>query len=70
MTFPAASTLLAEFAFERRPVERGYANRTTYVNLTENTIYEKPVTHQVKDLSTFVFPQGGRATEASECDRV
>ena len=70
MTLPAESTLLAEFPYQLRPVERGYANRMIYVNLTENTIYEKPVTHQVKDLSTFVFPQCGRATEPSERDRV
>ncbi len=37
------------------PVERGYANRTLYLNLDDNTIYEKPVTQQMKDLFT-----GGR----------
>ena len=33
MTLPIKSTLLAEFTYELRPVERGYANRTLYVNL-------------------------------------
>ena len=55
MTLPTESTLLAEFTYELRPVERGYANRTLYVNLDTNTIYEKPVTQQMKDLFT-----GGR----------
>jgi aldehyde:ferredoxin oxidoreductase len=47
--------LLAEFTYELRPVERGYANRTLYINLTHNTIYEKPVIQQMKDIFT-----GGR----------
>ncbi|MEW6400313.1 MAG: aldehyde ferredoxin oxidoreductase C-terminal domain-containing protein [Chloroflexota bacterium] len=55
MTLPTESTLLAEFTYELRPVERGYANRTLYVNLDTNTIYEKPVTQQMKELFT-----GGR----------
>src|ERR1044071_1474571 len=55
MALPTESTLLAEFAYELRPVERGYANRTLYINLDRNTIYEKPVTQQMKDLFT-----GGR----------
>ena len=55
MTLPLESTLLAEFTYELRPVERGYANRTLYVNLEKNTISEKPVTQQMKDLFT-----GGR----------
>ena len=55
MTLPLESTLLAEFTYELRPVERGYANRTLYINLEDNTIREKPVTQQMKDLFT-----GGR----------
>ena len=55
MTLPTESTLLAEFTYEPRPVFRGYANRTLYINLDDNTIYEKPVTQQMKDLFT-----GGR----------
>src|SRR5512138_710315 len=55
MTLPVESTLLAEFTYELRPVVRGYANRTLYINLDTNTIYEKSVTQQMKDLFT-----GGR----------
>ena len=51
----AAPTLLKEFSYELRPVERGYANRTLYINLNDNTFREKPVTQQMKDLFT-----GGR----------
>lgn len=49
------SAILAEYHYELRPVERGYANRTIYINLNDNTIREKPVTQQMKDLFT-----GGR----------
>lgn len=55
MALPTESTLLAEFTYELRPVERGYANRTLYINLDNNTILEKPVSQQMKDLFT-----GGR----------
>ncbi len=51
----AAHNLLADYSYEKRPVERGYANRTLYVNLSENTISEKPVTNEMKQLFT-----GGR----------
>jgi aldehyde:ferredoxin oxidoreductase len=50
-----AHKLLAEFNYELQPVERGYANRTLYVNLSDNSINSKPVTQQMKDLFT-----GGR----------
>lgn len=58
MTIPASSaesTLLGEFTYQIHPVERGYANRTLYINLDDNTIREKPVTQKMKDLFT-----GGR----------
>jgi aldehyde:ferredoxin oxidoreductase len=51
----AAHKLLTEFEYELRPVERGYANRTLYINLDTLEIKEKPVTQQMKDLFT-----GGR----------
>jgi aldehyde:ferredoxin oxidoreductase len=51
----AAHNLLAEYGYELKPVERGYANRTLHINLTENTIDEKPVTQEMKDIFT-----GGR----------
>ena len=50
-----AHKLLAEFEYELRPVERGYANRTLHVNLSDNTITSEPVTQQMKDTFT-----GGR----------
>ena len=58
MTVPAdlaKPTLLGEYNYELRPVERGYAGRTLYINLSENSIREKPVSQQMKDLFT-----GGR----------
>jgi aldehyde:ferredoxin oxidoreductase len=45
----------AEFAYPLKKVERGYNNRTLYINLTDNQIKSKPVTDYMKD--TFV---GGR----------
>lgn len=51
----AGHKLLAEFNYETRPVERGYANRTLYINLSDNTVESKPVTQQMKDAFT-----GGR----------
>lgn len=33
----AAHHLLAEYNYELRPVERGYANRTLYINLEDNS---------------------------------
>jgi aldehyde:ferredoxin oxidoreductase len=44
--------LLAEYKYETRPVERGYANRTLAINLTDNTITSKPVTQEMKDIFT------------------
>ena len=51
----STSTLLGEYSYELCPVVRGYANRTLYINLNDNRIYEKPVTAQMKELFT-----GGR----------
>lgn len=51
----AAHKLLAEYRYQLRPVERGYANRTLYINLSEHGIQEKPVTEKMKDVFT-----GGR----------
>ena len=51
----AAHRLLAEYKYDLQPVERGYANRTLYVNLSENEIREKSVTSQMKEIFT-----GGR----------
>jgi len=51
----AAHQRLAEHHYRLRSVERGYANRTLYINLSERTIAEKPVTQEMKDIFT-----GGR----------
>ena len=50
-----AHRLLGEYTYELKPVERGYANRTLYINLNDITFVEKPVTQQMKDIFT-----GGR----------
>jgi aldehyde:ferredoxin oxidoreductase len=51
----SAPAILGKYTYELRPVQRGYANRTLYINLADNSIREKPVTQQMKDLFT-----GGR----------
>jgi aldehyde:ferredoxin oxidoreductase len=51
----AAHRVLGEYSYDLRPVVRGYAGRTLYINLTDHTIASKPVTQQMKDLFT-----GGR----------
>jgi aldehyde:ferredoxin oxidoreductase len=51
----AAHKLLTAYEYELCPVERGYANRTLYINLETLEIKEKHVTQQMKDLFT-----GGR----------
>ena len=50
-----AHTVLAEFSYNLQPVKRGYAGRTLYINLSDNTIASKPVTEQMKEMFT-----GGR----------
>jgi aldehyde:ferredoxin oxidoreductase len=47
--------LLAEFHYEPRQVEKGYAGQTLYVNVSDNTIAAKPVDEKMK--RTFI---GGR----------
>lgn len=51
----AAHQILAEYHYPLRPIDRGYAGRTLYVNISDGTIEEKPVTEQMKSLFT-----GGR----------
>lgn len=40
--------LLKEFKYTLKPVERGYNNRTLYINLSNNEIKEKPVSDEMK----------------------
>ncbi|MHB1480876.1 MAG: aldehyde ferredoxin oxidoreductase N-terminal domain-containing protein [Bellilinea sp.] len=51
-----AHRVLAEYAYELRPVGKGYANRTLYVNVGDKTILEKPVDDIIK--STFTGGKG------------
>lgn len=48
----AAHRVLARFGYEPVSLERGYAGRTLYVNLSENRIESKPVTAYMKDTFT------------------
>jgi aldehyde:ferredoxin oxidoreductase len=43
---------LAEYKYEKRPVVRGYAGRTLYVNLSTNEIKEKTVDEDMKRMFT------------------
>jgi len=47
--------LVKQFSYEVRPVEKGYANRTLYINLNTLEIKEKPVSQKMKEVFT-----GGR----------
>lgn len=47
--------VLAEFVYEKKPIVKGYAGRTLYVNLTTKEIKEIPVTEDMKKKFT-----GGR----------
>ena len=42
--------ILAEFEYPLHEVEKGYTNRTLYVNLSDNAIHSKPVTQEMKDI--------------------
>ncbi len=41
--------ILAEKKYEQKEMERGYANRTLYINLSTNEILIKPVSEEMKD---------------------
>ena len=42
-------TLIKEYKYHWLPIERGYNNRSLYVNLSTNEIKEKPVSAQMKE---------------------
>ncbi len=42
--------ILAEYNYTLNPVDRGYTNRTLYVNVGENAVQEKPVSQEMKDI--------------------
>ena len=39
----ASHKLLKEFKYDLKSIDKGYANRTLYVNVGKNTIKSKPV---------------------------
>ncbi|MCK4430324.1 MAG: aldehyde:ferredoxin oxidoreductase, partial [Candidatus Aminicenantes bacterium] len=41
--------LLKEYSYRLGELNRGYADRTLYVNISDNTINEKPVTELMKE---------------------
>jgi aldehyde:ferredoxin oxidoreductase len=41
--------ILVEKKYEIREIQRGYANRILYINLTNNKIFIKPVTNEMKE---------------------
>lgn len=45
-----AHKILAEFNYELEPVQRGYTDRTLYVNVSKNKIESKPVTDKMKNI--------------------
>ncbi len=47
--------VISEFKYEPGKVERGYSNRTLYIDVSSNQILSKPVSQEMKD--TFI---GGR----------
>jgi aldehyde:ferredoxin oxidoreductase len=54
-TMKAAHRLVAAYDYALRPVDRGYANRTLHIDLSNAKITEKPVTQEMKEIFT-----GGR----------
>jgi aldehyde:ferredoxin oxidoreductase len=45
----AKHKLLKEYVYELSEIERGYNNRTLYINLDDNTVKEKTVTAEMKE---------------------
>ena len=42
--------ILAEFDYPLQPVDKGYTDRTLYVNVSDNRIESKPVPQEMKDI--------------------
>lgn len=47
--FQQTHTLLKQYAYTWAPIEKGYNNRTLYVNVGDHRILEKPVSQEMKD---------------------
>jgi len=45
----AEQKLLKEWSYDWHPIERGYNNRTLYINVGSNEVSEKPVSQEMKD---------------------
>jgi aldehyde:ferredoxin oxidoreductase len=45
-----AHKVLAEYNYGLEPVDKGYAGKTLYVNLSDNTIESRPVTAEMKEI--------------------
>ncbi|MHC9541600.1 MAG: aldehyde ferredoxin oxidoreductase family protein [Vulcanimicrobiota bacterium] len=45
-----AHKILAEFPYEKGQVDKGYTNRTLYVNLSDNKVESRPVTENMKNI--------------------
>ncbi len=45
----AAQKMLAEWDYTWAPIEKGYNNRTLYINVGSNEVCEKPVSQEMKD---------------------
>jgi len=46
----ASRKVLAEYNYEPAQIERGYAGKTLYINLSNKNIISKDVTQQMKDI--------------------
>jgi len=51
----AGHNILVKYDYMKTPVERGYTNRTLYINISDLKIMEKPVSQEMKEIFT-----GGR----------
>lgn len=49
-TLKAGRKLLKEQTYELKDLDRGYADRTLYINISDNTIESKPVTQMMKEI--------------------
>jgi len=47
--FKVAHKLIKEYKYQWHPIDKGYNNRTLYINLTHHQIQEKPVTALMKE---------------------
>jgi aldehyde:ferredoxin oxidoreductase len=46
----SAHRVLAQMTYQLEPVDRGYAGKTLYVNISDNVIESRPVTEEMKEI--------------------